>query len=102
MSFMEPETYKGAMWGVDSAHGIELVPCDLIGDTLTGDTLAKATALRDYITPQPADVWSVKLVRGWFARLSAPGYLDATEWSGPFRSERAALRFLREMYGEDE
>lgn len=28
---------------------------------------------------------------GWCARLSAPGYLDCTEWSGPFPTEDLAL-----------
>ena len=28
---------------------------------------------------------------GFFARLSAPGYLDCTEWVGPFVTEAEAL-----------
>lgn len=38
---------------------------------------------------------------GWYARLSAPGYMDATEWSGPFGTEDEALEALYEMYGDD-
>ncbi len=37
--------------------------------------------------------------RGWYARLSAPGYLDSTDWTGPFDSEKEAHAFLNEMYG---
>ena len=38
---------------------------------------------------------------GYFCRLSAPGYLDATEWSGPFDTEAEAEAHLLEMYGEE-
>ena len=29
---------------------------------------------------------------GWFHRLTAPGYLDCTEWSGPFPTFYRCLR----------
>lgn len=35
----------------------------------------------------------------WFARFSAPGFLDCTEWKGPYRTEEGALW---ELYGEDD
>ena len=34
----------------------------------------------------------------WFSRLSAPGYLDCTDWSGPFDTEEEAFNYLEEMY----
>lgn len=37
---------------------------------------------------------------GWYSRLSAPGYLDCTEWQGPYESEAHALVALYETYGE--
>jgi hypothetical protein len=37
-------------------------------------------------------------VSGWFCRLSAPGYLDCTEWSGPFKTAKEAEDYLEEMY----
>lgn len=36
----------------------------------------------------------------WFARLSAPGYLDCTDWIGPYDSQEAALYALWFVYGE--
>lgn len=37
---------------------------------------------------------------GWYSRLSAPGYLDCTDWSGPYKSQDEAFTALYEMYGE--
>lgn len=37
-------------------------------------------------------------VTGFFARLSAPGYLDATEWDGPFASREEAYQHLVELH----
>jgi hypothetical protein len=35
------------------------------------------------------------------ARLSAPGYLDCTEWT-VFETEREAREYLAEMYGDED
>jgi hypothetical protein len=40
-------------------------------------------------------------IKGYGARLSAPGYLDCTEWS-VFETEEEAREYLEEMYPEDE
>lgn len=37
---------------------------------------------------------------GWYAHLSAPGYLDCTEWHGPYQSEAEALVELYRTYGD--
>ena len=39
--------------------------------------------------------------RGWFVRLSAPGFLDCTEWSGPYDSQREANEALSDMFDGD-
>ena len=38
---------------------------------------------------------------GYFGRLSAPGYLDSTEWSGPFDRAWKALRHVCETFEVD-
>lgn len=38
---------------------------------------------------------------GWFYRLSAPGYMDCTDWSGPYASEVEAARACVSEYGDD-
>jgi len=40
-------------------------------------------------------------VEGWFGRLSAPGYMDATDWQGPFDRPWKALRAVCETYDVD-
>lgn len=36
---------------------------------------------------------------GWYSRLSAPGYLDCTDWFGPYETEDEAWTALYEAYG---
>ncbi|MFA4974827.1 MAG: hypothetical protein WC683_19675 [bacterium] len=36
----------------------------------------------------------VEYLEGWFCHLSAPGYMDQTEWSGPFDTEEKAREAL--------
>lgn len=38
---------------------------------------------------------------GWYARLSAPGYLDCTDWVGPFETEEEADGYLGDYYDGD-
>ena len=37
---------------------------------------------------------------GYYSRLSAPGYMDCTDWIGPFPSAEEALEALYDQYGE--
>ena len=41
-----------------------------------------------------------EVCEGFYCRLSAPGYLDATEWSGPYDTRDEALSALVDMYAE--
>lgn len=38
---------------------------------------------------------------GYYCRLSASGYLDCTDWSGPFETQREAEEHLVEMYDDE-
>jgi len=45
---------------------------------------------------------SVTTISGkWWARLSAPGYMDCTDWSGPFDSEEEARAEIESVYDVD-
>lgn len=49
-----------------------------------------------------SDQWiSIEVVKGWGARLSAPGYMDQTEWI-LYNSQQEAEDGLYEDYPEDE
>ena len=48
------------------------------------------------------DIDDVETVTGWFARLSAPGYLDCTEWQGPYETREEAIADLVSTYGDED
>lgn len=104
--FMQPEVDFFSAYLVETDHGSELVPSDLVGDlgidglTDTEDMDPDCLdSFRDYI--EGSEIYSVEPITGWFARLSAPGYLDCTEWLGPFDTEQEALKDLDDTYGID-
>lgn len=63
-----------------------------------------------YLVPADMADWNqgdvIALHVGYFARLSASGYTDCTDWSGPFGSAIEAIDYLIDTYadgmGEDE
>lgn len=94
MSFMQKQiTHKQSWWAVETSHGTEIVPTDLVSSEP-----ADSDAFSDYCEGQ---VQSWKLIEGYGARLSAPGYIDCTEWS-VFDTVAEAEAYLDEMYGDDE
>jgi hypothetical protein len=64
-------------------------------DAERADVVAK---IRQYTDGKPQ---SWENVKGYGARLSAPGYLDCTEWT-VFDIEDEAREYLEEMYPDDE
>ena len=73
----------------DGLHDSDEVPatvrCDLV----------------DYTEEFHADgIYSVELVSGHGARMSAPGYMDCTDWS-VFDTVEEAEEHLDELYGDD-
>ena len=44
-------------------------------------------------------VSEMKITKGWCARLSAPGYVDCTDWLGPYESIEQATEALDEAWG---
>jgi hypothetical protein len=44
----------------------------------------------------------VEVIEGkWWSRLSAPGYMDCTNWHGPFDTEQSAKDALAKWYDVD-
>lgn len=115
MSFMQQQIQKGSWLLVDGPCGVDAIPANLFSREVIesfGHTGAEWRAepdsegferlfasISDYTENREA--WSIELKRGFGARLSAPGYMDCTEWS-VFDTEQEAQEFLDEFYGEAE
>lgn len=93
MSFMEPQVQHGRWYKVDTSLGTWFVPYEVVGDV--GDDKDKLHMYTD-----GGEIYEFEIVEGWGARLSAPGYLDCTEWC-VFETEEAAVEYLAEEYGEE-
>lgn len=73
---------------------------DFIEYEIDGETFIVPEDVRDLII-EDATV-TAEFQNRWFTRLSAAGFLDATEWSGPYRTEEGALWELYNLHGDDE
>lgn len=89
--FMVPQVVQDQWIEVDGSEGGSLIPADLTGGLTT------PTALADFYS---GEIYSAELVTGWAARLSAPGYMDCTDWSGVYDTAEEAATALVEAYGE--
>src|SRR5262245_28367108 len=102
MSFMGPEVRHTCFYEVETDFGLEYVPEDVVGyiglelgemmDADCPEWKRAKRALRPYLLGRPEEV---TLIRGHGVRLSAPGYLDCSEWM-VFENERDALAYLEE------
>ena len=106
--FMRPEVWRGDAWEVSANQGeTHIVPTDVLGKCglhvhNTGLTVAD---LADYVdgtidTDNDGNPVAELRVGIWFARLSAPGYMDATDCA-IFDTEEEAREYLAETYGDD-
>lgn len=90
--FMEPEIYYGTAYEVDTTHGTEIIPVDVVG------AVTDIQQLRDYCEGDPL---SFREVTGWIGRYQAPGYLDSIPWA-IYDSAEEAQADLADMYGDEE
>lgn len=103
MSFMERQITAMQTWlKVETTEGTEFLPSDLVGDIETCNDADEQpedlATIRPYTSGIPQS-WEV--IKGYGARLSAPGYLDCTEWT-VFDTIAAAQTYLSETYPEDD
>lgn len=89
--FMEPAIEYGEWWEVETTAGTWFVPYDCVAVSNPGVSLE---GFRDYVEGEPQ---SAARITGYGARLSAPGYMDATEWT-VFKTRKAAEEYLIETY----
>lgn len=105
--FMQPEVWKGAMYLVDTNQGTFSVDVEDVGTYSEEDLESmsdeeKIELFQAYTEGKISEIFDVTIESGWFARLTAPGYMDRTEAVGPFSSKSEALAELKYMYGDDE
>jgi hypothetical protein len=100
MAFMQPELVFGSWVQVEGPCGTEWVDADLVGEVedYTGPAIPIPEPLAAYCENKTAT--EIKTVDGWGARLSAPGYLDATPWT-VFETEEEAQEYLVEQQEDD-
>lgn len=96
MSHMVPTIEQAEYYAIETDNGTEIVPLDVCG------TVAATADLADYLQGSPDDPEEQpELCTGWLWRLSAPGYLDCTDWSAA-DSEEEAARDCLEMFGSQD
>jgi hypothetical protein len=110
MAFMQKQiTEKQAWIRVETSYGTEFVDAVSLGlnmrdsQTATHPMRAKEreTAISKLSDYCEGTILEWETVRGFGARLSAPGYLDRTEWA-VFDTPEEAEKYLEEMYGDEE
>lgn len=87
MTHMKPEIIRTRMIDVDTDAGHVLVPADVFNP------------LKPLEFTEGAKLYGTDKVSGWFARLSAPGFVDCTDWRGPFYSRWEAKAEILRSYG---
>jgi len=110
MSFMQKQvTHKQPWIEVETSHGTEWIDAVSLGLNVR-DSETKTHPLtdkeRESIVSQLSDycegtIQEWKTVRGYGARLSAPGYLDCTEWT-VFDTPEEAQAYLDETFPDEE
>jgi len=105
MPHMIPEIVKDRFVCVEGPMGTDYIPIDVwakqevkkvldsIAREQVEDTFTKW--MKDYT--ENSEAWSLSLFHGWGARLSAPGYLDCTEWS-VHDSEKDARKYIETFH----
>ena len=107
--FMIPEYATGTAWIIETDIGGDLILSDLVPtDDYAPGTVIEADSdqgrelievFSDYI--DGGEFVEFQVVEGWFAHLSAPGYMDQTEWYGPFETEEDARNYIVETWEVD-
>ena len=93
MAHMTPHYEHTRKWLVEQPNG----------ESILFDDIFDATRSIDGDGPEIGDgeSYTITCQHGWFARLSASGYLDCTDWGGPFTSEEIARDYIADNYDVD-
>src|SRR6185312_4965791 len=106
MAFMQKQIEEDTWYEVDTKAGISFIPVDVVGkldydDDAEDFTVDSKDNLLQYLEVfKVEDIYSVEERKGFGARMSAPGYLDCTEWA-VFDTYEEANAYLDEYYGDE-
>ena len=90
--FMQPETMYGLWYIMETKYkGTCCFPAEYFSKEELLKQAANGVTLED-----------IEEKVGWCSRLQAPGYLDTTEWDGPYDTEEEALEELKSLYWDDD
>ena len=100
MSFMKPQIIETSYWTFETSEGTEIIPCDPDGsdDTEIVTEGAKLDAIRELFGDDVSG--DIIIANGYLWRLSAPGYMDCTDWA-PGESIADCVSGLLGMFGDD-
>lgn len=87
MSFMQTQVLHGDWWEVETKEGTVILPVEFF-------------PTKESVKEAHPDAYSITIhLDKWGARLSAPGYLDCTDWT-LHETDTDALEYLEEVYGD--
>lgn len=90
---MVPAYWKGQLWKVETDQGVYFV---------FPDQVSKDPANEEFADHVQGEIELIEMTEeGWFCHMSAPGYLDQTEWEGPFATRAEARCHIVENFDVD-
>jgi hypothetical protein len=98
--FMVPDIYQTDVWQIETSDGTELVPVNgpTCVDSDDPDDIRAALSL--YVNGKiQKDEKPALFLNVWLARLSAPGYMDCTDWT-MHETRAEAESYLVETFGD--
>lgn len=96
--FMKPVVYRGTYIEVETSDGTEIVTIPMVPD---GVCFLRAGNFQEYCHGKIIDPEAqLEIESGYLARMSAPGYMDCTDWTA-HKTQEAAEDYLIENYGEN-
>lgn len=104
-SFMQQQITRKISWiQIDGNQGTTFVAAEDVADSglLVGESTDDEDVIERYADYYDGhDIHTIGLIEGFGVRLSAPGYMDCTEWS-VFETEKEAQEYLNENYGDED
>ena len=100
---MEPEIVFGWFDCIEGKNGITCIPQGTLSfEEIVEEISPENDPYHPFALENAKELGLYELKEGWFGRLTMSGYLDCTDWSGPFDSEEETKKYLKDTYGEDE